>query len=66
MKDTMFALLALVFAIATAFFFYSMRAADASVMYMVLGVVFLILTVACGVMFMTKRVNKAEDIHITE
>ena len=66
MKDTLFAILALVFAVAAGYFFYAMRAADAGAINMVLGIVFVLLTVACGVMFMTKRVNKAEDIHITE
>jgi drug/metabolite transporter (DMT)-like permease len=66
MKDIMFALLALVFAAVAAFFFYNMRGEDAGVINMVLGVVFLILTAVCGVLFLSKRVNKAEDIHITE
>lgn len=66
MKDTMFALLALVFAIAAAFFFYNMRAEGSSVINMILAVLFLILTAVCGVMFLSKRINKGEDIHITE
>ncbi len=66
MKDMMFAILALVFALAAAFFFYSMRAEGSSVINMVLAVLFLILTAICGVLFLSKRVNKGEDIHITE
>jgi multidrug transporter EmrE-like cation transporter len=67
MKDVLFAVLALVFAIAAAFFFYSFQSNEqAGTVYMVLGALFLVLTVVCGVMFLSKRVNKSEDIHITE
>jgi CDP-diglyceride synthetase len=66
MKDVLFALLALVFAIVAAFFFYRMRAEDAGIINMVLAIVFLVLTAICGVLFLSKRVNKGEDIHITE
>lgn len=68
MKDVLFAILALVFAIAAAFFFYTFQSQgeESNVMYMILGAVFVILTVICGVLFMSKRVNKSEDIHITE
>ncbi len=67
MKDVLFALLALVFAIIAAFFFYTFQTTEnSSIMYMILGVVFVVLTAICGVLFLSKRVNKAEDIHITE
>lgn len=67
MKDVLFALLAVVFAIVAAYFFYTFQTTEnSSVMNMVLGVVFVVLTAACGVLFLSKRVNKAEDIHITE
>lgn len=67
MKDTLFALLALVFAIAAAFFFYTFQSTENSnVINMILGLVFVVLTVICGVLFLSKRVNKGEDIHITE
>jgi uncharacterized protein YxeA len=67
MKDTLFALLALVFAIAAAFFFYTFQSTENSnVINMILGLVFVVLTVICGALFLSKRVNKGEDIHITE
>lgn len=66
MKDMVFAILALVFAVFAGYCFYAMRAENASVMYTVVGALFALLAVACGVMFMKNKVNKAEDIHITE
>lgn len=33
---------------------------------LILGIVFLIVTIIFGAMFLTGRVNKTEDIHITE
>lgn len=68
MKDILFALLAVIFAIIAAFFFYTFQAAETEgeILYMVLGGLFVILTVICGVLFLSKRVNKSEDIHITE
>lgn len=68
MKDTLFALLGLVFAIAAVFSFYTFQSGgeQANTLFMILGALFALLAVACGVMFMTKKVNKGEDIHITE
>ncbi len=68
MKDTLFALLGLVFAVAAIFSFYTFQTAgeEADTLYMILGAVFALLAVVCGVMFMTNKVNKSEDIHITE
>lgn len=34
--------------------------------WIILGIVFLIITVVFGAMFLTGKVNKTEDIHITE
>ena len=42
------------------------QATDSGTMYMVGGIVLAILMVVFGVMFMSGRVNKSEDIHITE
>ncbi len=62
----MYVILAIVFAAIAAYFFYAMRAADAGTYNLVLGVVFIILAAGCAVLFLSKRVNKGEDIHITE
>lgn len=67
MKDILFAILAAVFAALAAFFFYSFQIQEnESVMNMILGGLFIALAVICGVLFMSKKVNKTEDIHITE
>ncbi len=34
--------------------------------WIVLGLVFLVVTIVFGAMFLTGKVNKTEDIHITE
>ncbi len=67
MKDMLFALLAAVFAIVAIYFFYQFQSyEEAGTLYMVAGAISIILAVICGVLFMSKRVNKTEDIHITE
>jgi hypothetical protein len=38
----------------------------ANVLYLVLAIVFLVATVGLGGLFLSGRVNKGEDIHITE
>jgi hydrogenase-4 membrane subunit HyfE len=48
---------------ATCFYFYIH---DASTTLIVLAIVFAILMVVFGGMFLSGRVNKTEDIHITE
>ncbi|MEZ5308310.1 MAG: hypothetical protein R2684_14285 [Pyrinomonadaceae bacterium] len=63
----LFGLLAVICAALAAFMFYTIRNSDeANMLYVVLGGLFVLLTVVFGVMFMTKRVNKTEDIHVTE
>ncbi len=60
-------LIAVVSLLAAIFCFYRLQSQqDAGTMYLVGGVVFAILTVVFGGMFLSGRVNKSEDIHITE
>ena len=60
-------LVAFVCLLAAGFCFYTFQTrADAGTLYMVGGIVFAVLTVIFGVMFLSGRVNKTEDIHITE
>lgn len=67
MKDMLFALLAAVFAIVAIYFFYAFQSSeDAETSHLVIGAISIILAVIFGVLFMSKRVNKTEDIHITE
>ena len=63
----LFGLLAVICAAIAAYMFYSIRGQEEmSVMSLVIGGLFVLLTIVFGVMFLTKRVNKTEDIHVTE
>lgn len=60
-------LLAVLCLIGAGFCFYKFQStADGGTAYMIGGIVLAILMVVFGVMFMSGRVNKSEDIHITE
>lgn len=59
-------LIAFVCLIAAGFCFYKFQAAAGGTPYMIGGIVLAILMVVFGVMFLSGRVNKTEDIHITE
>ena len=60
-------LLAVVCLIGAVFCFYKFQSSpDAGTMYMIGGAVLGLLMVVFGVMFLSGRVNKSEDIHITE
>ena len=39
---------------------------DGGILPIVIGIVFAILTIIFGALFLSSRVNKTEDIHITE
>jgi uncharacterized membrane protein SirB2 len=58
--------LALLSAIAAVFSFWELQSKGGGQMWLILGIVFLIVTIVFGAMFLTGRVNKTEDIHITE
>ena len=66
MKGTLNGLLALVSLIITivSFVFYQ-RSGD-NKMWFISAIVFLILTLVFGALFLSGRVNKTEEIHITE
>ena len=67
MKNTLFALFALVSAIIAGFFIYRFQTTDdAATSNIVLGIIFAVVAVALGIMFMTSKVSHHEDIHITE
>lgn len=63
----MYALLALVSALITAgsFYFYVGRG-EGNILYFILAIIFLVLTLIFGGLFLSGRVNRTEDIHITE
>ena len=67
MKDMLYALLALITAILAAGSFYAYTSGGgANTLYIVAAIVCAILTVILGGLFLSGRVNKKEDIHITE
>ena len=61
----LYGLLALVSLIATVLFIYQYFG-NRNVLFLILGIVFLIATVGLGGFFLSGRVNRKEDIHITE
>jgi len=65
-KDMLYAVLALITAVlALGSFFYYQRSNDVK-WYLVAALVFVVLTIVFGGLFLSGRVNKGEDIHITE
>ena len=59
-------LLAVVCLLAAGFCFYKFQTGTGGTPYMIGGIVLAILMAVFGVMFLSGRVNKTEDIHITE
>ncbi|MFV0388205.1 MAG: hypothetical protein ACK5NT_05570 [Pyrinomonadaceae bacterium] len=70
MKDMVYAVLALICAIGTAVCFYLYishpNAESANMLYFVGAIILLVITLITGALFLSGRVNKSEDIHITE
>lgn len=67
MKDMLFALLAVVSVIVAGYFLYAFQTtANAGSSSLIIGIVFAVLAVLFGGLFMFGRVNQHEDIHITE
>jgi len=64
-KDLLFAVLALVSAVAAGYFLYSFLKYDNSTS-LVIGVILALLAVVFGGLFMFGKVNRHDDIHITE
>ena len=67
MKNLLYAVLALISAILAAYFLYSFQTdkADNS-KALIIGIVFALVAVIFGGLFMFGKVNQHEDIHITE
>lgn len=65
MKDMLYAVLALVAAVG-AVFSWLRYTASANTLFLVIFAVLVIATIALGALFLSGRVNKGEDIHITE
>ena len=65
MKDMLFAVLALVSAVVAVYFFYSFQKYDSS-NSLIFGVMFALVALILGGLFMFGKVKRQEDIHITE
>lgn len=65
MKDMLYAVLALVSIGIAAFSFYE-YVGTANSIFIVMAIVFLLIGVVLGGLFLSGRVNKGDDIHITE
>ncbi len=61
----LYAVLALVSAVGAVFSWVKYTGSD-NKMFLVLFIVLIVATIALGAMFLSGRVNKNEDIHITE
>ena len=65
MNNTLYGLLALISAIATGVCFWRFQNSGQTYL-IILTLVFLVIAIGLGAMFLTGKVNKTEDIHITE
>ena len=66
MKGPLSGFIAVISLLIAAFCFWKFREPAAGTIYVIGGIVFALLMVVFGVMFLSGRVNKTEDIHITE
>ena len=66
MKDMLYAVLALVSAVVAGLSFYKYTSSDDNKTWLVGAIVFVLATIVLGGLFLSGRVNKNEDIHITE
>lgn len=69
MKDLLYAGLGLLSAAVAAYFMYSyisQKASEATSTPFIIAIVFAVLALVCGALFLSGRVNKQEEIHITE
>ena len=64
-KDMLYAIIALVTAVG-AVFSWMRYTSSANMLFLVLFIVLVLVTIVCGALFLSGRVNKNEDIHITE
>ena len=63
----LFAVLALISVVVAGYFIYSFQtSANASSNSLIIGIVFALLAIVFGGLFMFGRVNRHDDIHITE
>jgi hypothetical protein len=65
-KDMLYAVLALIALVIAAGSFYFYTTSGDNKLYLVVCVLFVLLALVAGGLFLSGRVNKGEDIHITE
>ncbi len=58
--------LAILSAIAAVISFWMFQSKGGGTLWVIVGIIGIIVTIVFGAMYMTGRVNKTEDIHITE
>ena len=66
MRNTLFALLALISALLAAYFLYHFQHDESPGNSAILGIVFAIVAVVFGGLFAFNRVNTHDEIHVTE
>ncbi len=66
MNNLLYGLLALISAAAAIFFLFVKQKTEGDLIPLVIGIVCIVLTIVFGGLFLAGRVNKTEDIHITE
>lgn len=69
MKDMLYAVLGLLSAAVAAYFMYSyisQKASEATSTPFIIAIIFAIAAIALGTLFFLGKVNKQEEIHITE
>lgn len=66
MKDMLYAVLAVVSAVIAAFSFYKYTSSEDNKIFLVAAIIFILATIVLGGLFLSGRVNKNDDIHITE
>lgn len=66
MKDMLYAVLAVVSAVIAAFSFYKYTSSDDNKLFLAAAIIFILATIVLGGLFLSGRVNKKDEIHITE
>ena len=66
MGNLLYGLIALVSAAGAVFFLFIKEKQEGNLIPLVIGVILVVLTIVFGGLFLAGRVNKTEDIHITE
>jgi glucose uptake protein GlcU len=65
-SNLLYGLIALVSAAGAIFFLFIKEKQEGNLIPLVIGIILVVLTIIFGGLFLAGRVNKTEDIHITE